>query len=68
MGGETGDMASTVGMMGALRTGNRPNPIVDMMLAMLVPIVIKKILDNASQQSFGEAFVGLRFWSPYYFP
>ena len=38
-----------------------------MMLAMLVPIVIKKMLDGASQQSLGESLSSLAFfWSPYY--
>ena len=54
--------------MGALRTGN---PIVDMMLAMLVPIVIKKMFDHMQHgQATGERFGGFEawifFWISYY--
>ena len=55
--------ASQVGIMGALRTGN---PIVDMVFAMLVPVVIKKMFDVAAQQDMGEAFNFFFFWSRYY--
>ena len=52
-------------MMGALRTGN---PIIDMMLAMLVPIVIKIILDPTSKEWFIEFFTSVVFWwSPYHY-
>jgi len=65
MGGETGDMASTVGMMGALRTGN---PIIDVIIAMAVPLVFKMIMDAASNPSttFSNWRNVLIFWSPYY--
>jgi len=56
--------ASQVGMMGALRTGN---PIVDMMLAMLVPIVIKMAFERTSKESLLEGVWAVCFfWSPYY--
>ena len=60
--------ASQVGMLGALRTGN---PIVDMLIAMLVPIAIKAMFDRlqhgAHGESLGEMFMTMiYFWSPYY--
>ena len=56
--------ASQVGIIGALRTGN---PIIDMMLAMLVPIAIKMLLDRASMEKLSEGISAVVFfWSPYY--
>ena len=59
--------ASQVGIMGALRTGN---PIVDMCLAMLVPIIIKKAFDQiqhgAGKESLGEMFVANVLFFSYY--
>jgi len=56
--------ASQVGMMGALRTGN---PIVDMMLAMLVPIVIRTMFQHANSETLKDGALSvLFFWSPYY--
>ena len=53
--------------MGALRTGN---PIVDMCLAMLVPIIIKKAFDQiqhgAGRESLGEMFVANVLFFSYY--
>ena len=57
--------ASQVGFMSALRTGN---PILDMLLAMLVPIVIKWMLDPNSMERFLEFASSVCFWwSPYCF-
>ena len=57
------DLASTMGMMGALRTGN---PIVDMLLAMAVPLFFKMIMDAASGGIPMDAIKSiLFFWSPY---
>ena len=65
--GDPSFQASQVGIMGALRTGN---PIFDMALAMLVPVVIKMMLSQAKgaqQGSLWETVQGvLFFWSPHY--
>ena len=58
------DIAMNVGMMSALRTGN---PIVDMMLAMMVPLVFKKLMEWASGgTAFDSVKAVLFFWSPYH--
>ena len=56
--------ASAVGIMGALRTGN---PIVDMLIAMAVPLIFKLVLDAAHTTSLREILGQiLFFWSSYY--
>jgi len=56
--------ASAVGIMGALRTGN---PIVDMLIAMAVPLIFKLVLDAAHTTSVREILGQLLFfWSSYY--
>lgn len=61
------DVASTVGVMGALRTGN---PIIDVLLAFMIPVVFKMIMDRAASTSLTSAMDSLQsillFWSPYY--
>lgn len=58
------DMASTVGVMQALRTGN---PIVDMLIAMAVPMLFKMIMDSASGKNWSDMWRSIVFfWSPYY--
>ena len=62
MGGD--DLASTVGVMHALRTGN---PIVDMFIAMAVPMFFKLMMDSLQGTNWREALRNIIFfWSPYY--
>ena len=62
MGGD--DLASTVGVMHALRTGN---PIVDMLIAMAVPMFFKMMMDGMQGMNWRETMRSVFFfWSPYY--
>ena len=62
MGGD--DLASTVGVMHALRTGN---PIVDMLIATAVPMFFKMMMDGMQGTNWREAIRSIVFfWSPYY--
>ena len=57
-------MASSVGVMHALRTGN---PIVDMLIAMSVPVLFKFAMDAVGRSDWWEMINALLFfWSPYY--
>merc|ERR1719160_1955978 len=57
-------MAQSVGMMGALRTGN---PIVDMLIAMLIPAFLKVMMDTVANGSWKDALRNVVFfWSPYH--
>ena len=57
-------MASSVGVMHALRTGN---PIVDMLIAMSVPVLFKFAMDAVGRSDWWETINALLFfWSPYY--
>ena len=57
-------MASSVSVMHALRTGN---PIVDMLIAMSVPVLFKFAMDAVGNSDWWEMINALLFfWSPYY--
>ena len=56
--------ASTIGMMGALRTNN---PIIDMLIAMTIPMIFKMMMDAAQSGAVLESLRSIVFfWSPYY--
>ena len=54
---------ASVGMMGALRTGNM---VVDMMVAMTIPYIFKLLMDLANGQGIDGLRAALFFWSPYH--